>query len=346
VNKSYQDCDVGWTRKRVLRELLESLLLAVIGILMTIAGLTCRNCFDNPREFWIVASFTALMWVGLWKGNSLLTRFVSSKIAWIDYPVQRLVIGLISTIGYTFGVMYGIGAIYSHFLNVQFAKYAWNSVLFTVIISLFLHGRSFLINWRKSAIAAEQLKKESIAAQYESLKNQVNPHFLFNSLNALTNLVYEDREKAVKFIKQLSEVYRYVLDTREKEIVRLSEELEFLKSYNFLQHIRFGEKLLLDLNLRNEDGYIAPLALQMLIENAIKHNVVSEQDPLRINIFSSDGYIVIANDIKLKKTLGEPSVGVGLDNIKKRYEFLSSKPVEVINDGKVFTVKLPLLRDS
>ena len=341
-----RDCEVTWTKKRIIGEVLGVLVLIALGILMTISGLTCRNCFDDPREFWIIASFTSLMWVALWKGNSLLTEYISSKIRWIDFPIKRLLIGLASTVGYTFATMYCIGSVYKFFFDIHFANYAWNSVLITLFISLFLHGRAFLINWKQSAISAEKLKKESIAAQYESLKNQVNPHFLFNSLNALTNLVYEDQDKAVKFIKQLSEVYRYVLDTRQKEIVPITDELDFLKSYCFLQEIRFGDKLMLDVRLNNNNGFIAPLALQMLIENAIKHNVVSEQDPLRVEIYSDDAYIVVSNNIRLKKTLGEPSAGVGLGNIRKRYEFLSSIPVVVDNDGKVFSVKLPLLHES
>ncbi len=209
-----------------------------------------------------------------------------------------------------------------------------------------MHGRSFLLNWKQSSIAAEQLKRESIAAKYESLKNQVNPHFLFNSLNALSNLVYEDQDKAVKFIKQLSEVYRYVLDTREKEVVSIAEELKFLQSYLFLQQIRFGDKLKIEISVRKEAINVAPLALQLLIENAIKHNVVSEDDPLTVRIFEADQYIVVENNLQKKTSLGEPSAGVGLQNICKRYEFLSDRKVETIKDEKTFTVKLPILNQQ
>jgi hypothetical protein len=338
-------CEVTWTPKRILNEAIETLVLAALGILMTLAGLTCSNCFDNPYEFWIVASFTALMWIALWKGNSILADYISDKISWIDFPLRRLSIGLISTIAYTLGVMYLLGFIYNMAFKVNFTSGAWYSVIITLVISLVLHGRAFLINWRQSAVFAEQLKKENIAARYESLKNQVNPHFLFNSLNALTNLVYEDQEKAVKFIKQLSEVYRYVLDTREKEIVSLSAELEFLKSYVFLQQIRFGEKLKIDMQVNPDNQFIAPLALQMLIENAIKHNVVSEADPLHVTIFIEGKYLVVSNNIQKKNSMGEPSSGIGLENIRKRYEFLSMDPVIIHQDEKYFNVRLPLIQD-
>ena len=176
-------------------------------------------------------------------------------------------------------------------------------------------------------------KRKVFVAKYESLKSQVSPHFLFNSLNALTNLVYEDQDKAAKFIKQLSEVYRYVLDTRDKEVVSMEEEKNFLNSYLFLQQIRFGDKLKLEVNLDETRSRIAPLVLQMLVENAIKHNVISEENPLHINIYVKDGFIVVENNLQKKSVMLDESPGIGLDNIAKRYEFLSDKKVEVIEEG-------------
>jgi LytS/YehU family sensor histidine kinase len=182
-----------------------------------------------------------------------------------------------------------------------------------------------------------------VAAQYESLKSQVNPHFLFNSLNALTNLVYEDPDKAAKFIKQLSQVYRYVLDTRAKELVPLEEELQFLKSYLYLQEIRFDGNLKIYLKLDATKGHVAPLALQLLVENAIKHNVVSHDEPLAIHLYEQEGFVVVENVINKKMLLGEESSGLGLENIKQRYTFLSNQPVVITDSDGKFTVKLPLV---
>jgi LytS/YehU family sensor histidine kinase len=218
-----------------------------------------------------------------------------------------------------------------------------NSLVITFFISLFFHGRSFLLEWRRSAVEAERYQKESMTATYESLKNQVNPHFLFNSLNALTNLVYEDQDKAVNFIKQLSEVYRYVLDTRDKEVVPLEEELQFLKSYTYLQQIRFGDKLSIDLSLNGLETMVAPLALQMLIENAVKHNEISEENPLRIKVYQEHGSIVVENNLQKKSRLGEETSGVGLENINKRYQFLSSEKVVIEQTNDKFLVKLPVI---
>jgi LytS/YehU family sensor histidine kinase len=212
----------------------------------------------------------------------------------------------------------------------------------STVISMFLHGRSFLYSWRQEAVNAERLLQEGLKSQFESLKSQVNPHFLFNSLNALTNLVHEDPDRAVKFIKQLSEVYRYVLYTRDRDLVQLEEELKFLDSYLFLQRIRFGNKLDVEIDLKG-DQQVAPLVLQMLIENAIKHNVVSDEHPLRIRLFQQNDWVVVENNRLAKRTLPEESTGVGLANIKSRYAYFSDKPVQVETDNGKFSVKLPVI---
>ena len=306
---------------------------------------SCRGC-NTAREYSLIAFFTLIMWIILWRGNSLLTGVVDSKVSWYQYPNKRLVVGLISTIVYTIIAVLTAMTAFEKLFNFSFgSSFLWTvyfSVIITIIISLILHSREFLLRGRQATLDKEIHQKESIRARYEALKSQVSPHFLFNSLNALTNLVYEDQDKAVKFIKQLSEVYRYVLDTRDKEVVPLEEERKFLTSYLFLQQIRFGDKLMLEIELDGIQTLVAPLVLQMLVENAIKHNVVSEEDPLHIRIFRQDGYIVVENDLQRKSVLVDDSPGLGLDNIVRRYEFLSDKKVEVIQNGK-FIVKLPII---
>ncbi|GCC53011.1 hypothetical protein SanaruYs_32520 [Chryseotalea sanaruensis] len=206
-----------------------------------------------------------------------------------------------------------------------------------------MHGREFLLQWRKSAVDAERYQKESMTATYESLKSQVNPHFLFNSLNALTNLVYEDQDKAAKFIKQLSEVYRYVLDTRDKELVPIADELRFLESYTYLQRIRFGDKLKIENTLDATQSLVAPLALQMLVENAVKHNEISQDKPLTIRLYRDGNFLIVENTLQRKLNSGEASSGMGLDNITKRYQFLDSRQVQVVEDDQHFVVKIPII---
>jgi hypothetical protein len=335
-----------WTKKYTQIQIRDIIILAALGFLMTWSGLTCRDCIDSSRTFWVIGSFTSLIWIFLWKGNEYLGNFITSWISWIEFPLRRFVVGVITTLAFTLAMVYGLGYLYEVAFQIYLTQGAMYSVIITIIITLFMHGRQFLINLKKATIDAEKLKRENIAARYESLKNQVNPHFLFNSFNALSNLVYEDPDKAVKFIKQLSEVYRYVLDTREKEVVSLSEETDFLKSYLYLQQIRFGDKLKIQIDLNGEEGFIAPLALQMLIENAIKHNVVSEDDPLLIHVHLENEFIVVKNNLQKKMISAEPSAGVGLENICKRYEFLSDKKVEILKDAESFIVKLPVLSET
>ncbi|GAB3826006.1 hypothetical protein GCM10028895_36290 [Pontibacter rugosus] len=219
----------------------------------------------------------------------------------------------------------------------------YGPLFITFIISLAMHSRTFLLSWRDMAINVERLKKESIASQYESLKAQVNPHFLFNSLNVLTSLVEIDQKQAVKFIRKLSEVYRYVLDSRQKEIVPLLEELHFAESYIYLQKIRHGKALQVQNDLPLDANLmVVPLALQMLLENAIKHNVALEEQPLRVHLYLEDNYLVVQNNVQ-EKRIREESTGMGLPTINSRYVYLTGKKVLILSTEHNFIVKLPLL---
>lgn len=319
-------------------------ILIAAGFFMTWTGLVCSSCKENTRQFLIIGSFTSLLWILLWKGNEYLGNFISSKISWLEFPLRRFLIGTVATVGYTFTAMYVLTAIYEQSFSQRIGTGVLVSVIITIAISLFMHGREFLLNWRRSAIMAEQYQKESVAARYESLKSQVNPHFLFNSLNALSNLIYEDEHKAAIFIRELSGVYRYVIDTQERETVPLREEIGFLESYIYLQQIRFGQKLQVVIDLKGIDADVAPLALQMLIENAIKHNVISDDDPLRITVVTDGNFIRVTNNLQLKKSLGEDSPGLGLENIRRRYEMLTKVEVQVETTPEHFSVKLPLIK--
>jgi sensor histidine kinase YesM len=331
------------TRDVLIRELKFAGSFIIASVVQTYFA--CPGC-NTVKEYSLIAFFTLIMWILLWRGNSLVGHLVDSKVSWYKFPTKRLVVGLISTIAYSLIAVITAMLAFEKVFSFSFGKsFLWTiyfSVIVTIIISLILHSREFLLRGRQATLDKEVHQKESIRAKYEALKSQVSPHFLFNSLNALTNLVYEDQDKAAKFIKQLSEVYRYVLDTRDVEVVSIEEEKRFLNSYLFLQQIRFGDKLKLEVDLDKTRTLVAPLVLQMLVENAIKHNVISEEDPLHIRIFQQDGYIVVENDLRRKSVLIDDSPGLGLDNISRRYEFLSDKKVEVIKNEK-FTVRLPII---
>ncbi|MBL7797578.1 MAG: histidine kinase [Saprospiraceae bacterium] len=203
---------------------------------------------------------------------------------------------------------------------------------------------SFYLQLQRAVAEKAELERRNVESQLEGLRNQVNPHFLFNSLNTLVYLIPEEPEKAVRFVQQLSKVYRYVLESRDARIIPLQEELDFLHSYVFLLKERFGENLRVHLRGLNghSDGGIVPLTLQMLFENAIKHNVLSTEKPLIIEVFAENGRLVVRNNLQKKNQVLD-STGVGLENIRARYRMLTDREVETIVSREYFTVLLPMV---
>ncbi len=194
-------------------------------------------------------------------------------------------------------------------------------------------------------VNAEGLKREATQAQFVALRNQVNPHFLFNSLSILTSLVEVDPKLSVRFIKQLSKVYRYILEQRDSERVSLQTELDFLASYSFLLNLRFEGKLQVRNQVPGPEAAryaIAPLTLQLLVENAVKHNQMSQEKPLLVTIETQGEYLLVSNPLQLRPQ-AEDSTGLGLENIVNRYRLLTDRPVEIGEVDGSFVIKLPLL---
>lgn len=218
------------------------------------------------------------------------------------------------------------------------------SLIMSALVMTLYEATSFYVQLQRTVAEKAELERQNIESQLEGLRNQVNPHFLFNSLNTLIYLIPEDPEKAVRFVQQLSKVYRYVLESRDSKLIPLSEELDFLKSYIFLLKERFGDNLQVDIKdlERKNDTAIVPLTLQMLFENAIKHNVISTGKPLHIEVFAENGHLVVRNNLQKKNQVMD-STGVGLQNIKDRYRMLTEKEVEVITSQQYYTVALPVI---
>lgn len=174
------------------------------GIIMTLV--VCKTCFSSFRFFLVISGLTIFCWMLMWFGNEYLHEYLDEKIKWTKFPVKRLLVGLVMMVLYTVITTYIVISLAEKIFQLNLgdiSKTIYMSMGITLVISVFLTSRSFLFNWRQTAIDAEKFKRESAVAKFESLRNQVNPHFLFNSFNALTNLVYEDQDKAAKFIKQL-----------------------------------------------------------------------------------------------------------------------------------------------
>lgn len=307
------------------------------------------------RNYWPSVLMSITYTFVLSEGNGYLNSYLDRFVRWIDQPVKRLVLSIVVMFVYSTAAILLVEFIAAKLIWEAHCAYtaSWSDYYLknlylplgiTVIITTFLSSRKFLLEWRKSAVETERLRAENLASRYQSLKEQINPHFLFNSLNTLTYLVYENQDQAAQFIKKLSEVYRYVLDTRDQEVVTWQEELAFVRSYVFLQKIRFGNSLRICIDLpENLPGMIPPLSLQMLLENAVKHNEVSEEQPLLVNItLEEEAYVVVSNNVQ-PKDIGERPSGIGLNNIKARYAYLTPQPV-VVSSNACFTVKLPLLR--
>ncbi|HPE57893.1 MAG TPA: histidine kinase [Bacteroidales bacterium] len=216
------------------------------------------------------------------------------------------------------------------------------SVLTVVELSIYL-----LEKWRFSLAELERFKKENAEFQFESLRSQVNPHFLFNSLNTLSSLIYNDREKAEIFIRELSDVYRYILENRGSELVLFERELKIARSYLFLLGLRFEKNLMVEWQIEKkaESKLIAPLTLQLLIENAVKHNVISRKMPLTLKIEANEDKLTVRNNLQ-RKEIKEYSSKLGLKNIQSRYSFLTSGIVDIYETDSEFVVKIPLINPS
>jgi two-component system LytT family sensor kinase len=217
-------------------------------------------------------------------------------------------------------------------------------ILINLIFYMFLHLLQQNYENQHVSMELERIKSDNLGAQYEMLKQQVNPHFLFNSLNTLKSMVESGDQEAVEFILKLSNFYRFTLESRKHDLIHLNEEMDILKAYLFLQKARFDEGFTFtsELDEKTLNTLVPPFTLQLLVENCLKHNVVSLQKPLHIRLYQEGEKIVLENPIQLK-TGNNNSLGVGLKNIDLRYSHLLDKHIDIINNEKVFQIKLPLI---
>ncbi len=338
----------GPNQNRLLELLKELGLILVSGTLF--AFISCWSCWSDSTAMWRHIFICNGFWLLLAFGNAHINAFLDRKFDWIRHPVKRLSIGLTAVLVYTYLSAYlftlfvrwlfGFGG--SSGLNTSLVI----AVVVTLLVTVFLYARGFLISWRELAVNAERLEKEKVAAGWAALKNQVNPHFLFNSLNVLSNLVYEDRDKAVEFIRRLSELYRRVLSDGEQDMVSLEDEIRLVEDYVFLQKTRFEDGLVVEIEVEDRVGYVLPLVLQLLLENAIKHNRVSTAEPLHVRIYREGNRLLVTNILRPKLSTHVSSTGIGLDNIRKRLSVFTSEQLTVHNDereGGLFTVSIPIL---
>ncbi|MFC5409808.1 sensor histidine kinase [Larkinella bovis] len=228
-----------------------------------------------------------------------------------------------------------------------FRPYFFNtlvSVVGTIQIAAFYEGVYLYQRWKVTYTEAQELKKVNLQSQLDSLKTQINPHFLFNNLNSLSSLITSDAEQAELFVDELSSVYRYLLQQNNRDLCPLNDEIQFIKAYFHLLKTRYGDGIFMETDI--EPVYltyvIPPLTLQILFENAIKHNIIAVSRPLTIKIYTSDGHLFVENNMQ-KKKVAVPSNQIGLQNIMIKYKLLAHSPVTIHYDDQKFLVGVPLL---
>lgn len=286
-------------------------------------------------------------------GNGYYYDYLTTNDLWEKHRKYRIIIGAIGAVFITMFLIFFIRTILSlgvegksweQFISGEKISDYFFSLLITIIISVFFHAAYFYRELQKNKIDEQKVIAGTATAQFDALKNQLDPHFLFNSLNVLTSLIDENPENAQKFTTSLSKVYRYVLEQKSKELVTVDDELKFAKTYVSLLKMRFEDSIVFDIpeQISNPEAKVVPLSLQLLLENAVKHNVVTESSPLRIRIYEENGTLIVKNNLQPKQVIKKGS-GVGLQNIKQRYNLLTNRKVEINKTTLDFIVKIPML---
>lgn len=311
------------------------------------------SSYDNTSDFLVDFGMTQLYSFVLGIINISYFSYLE-KLNWKENDrYKRIIIGVVGSVAFTMiGLfllnMFNYLVIYDRTFQDFLKGQTWKQYQFTLWITLTIvaifHFIYFYNRFQQNKVKESQIVAKNQTAKFESLKNQLDPHFLFNSLNVLTSLIGENPNQAEKFTTKLSKVYRYVLEQKDKDLIPLEEELKFAKSYMELLKMRFedGVHFSIPETVSNPELKIVPLSLQLLLENAVKHNVITSNNPLEIRIYEEHGFLVVENNINLKASLGK-STKVGLKNINQRYGLISREKVVVTNKNNIFKVKLPLL---
>lgn len=309
--------------------------------------------FDIKIAWYYALSTITFITFLILEGNRLVEPYVrriaNPEKSKIRFPVIFFMAGSILSTVITVGIVAIVGMLinsYSIEQNITPLKlnliYAWLVNLLYHLINTIIY---YFQEYRSTRIEAEELKRISAQAELQLVKSQINPHFLFNNLNVLSALVIKDNAEANKFIEEFSKVYRYILKNHDKEMVTLKTELDYIEPYVFLLKKRFGEGLQVNIDIpaHSLEHFIIPVSLQMLLENAIKHNIVSKTKPLKITIYANgNNTLVVSNNLQVKQQV-ERSTELGLLNIVKRYKLVSNKEVLINKSSHSFEVSIPLL---
>jgi hypothetical protein len=335
-------------------QLLKALFIGVIIFLVSfiIEFITVGSEVFSPRLY-VYFLYCMLYSVTLYLVNAVLFVFLDKVFKDNIYAVKRILIGFVSSFFLTLFVIFLLRIFikviiernsFSEFLSIETPHSYIESSIITFIVLLGVHALHFYKAYNENKVKEQKIIAGTANAKFESLKNQIDPHFLFNSLNVLSSLIEENPDNAQRFTTSLSKIYRYVLEQKDKELISVEEELTFAKTYMNLLKMRFENSLFYELPAAdiNPEAKVVPLSLQLLLENTVKHNVVSEQKPLHIRITIEGDYLAVQNDYQKKEVLQERQ-GVGLQNIVNRYGIITNRKVLISQNEKTFTVKIPIL---
>ena len=339
--------------KHIIRAFFVGIAVFIVMLLIQYANL---NRFPNAKQllFWFV--YNQFYDVTLYLVNAYYFRFLLQLFPNEVFKSKNLFKGAAGGVVLTVISLFFIrlitetligGKSISSFFADESIEYYYVSFLISAVISAIFYFVYYYQNKQETKVTEQKIIAGTASAKFDALKNQLDPHFLFNSLNVLSALIEENPESATRFTTSLSKVYRYVLEQKSKELVPLEEELKFAKLYMSLLTVRFEDSIVFSLpsHLSNPQAKVVPLSLQLLLENAVKHNQVTSSKKLYISIYEENGMLVVSNNIQQKQSLKE-STGVGLQNIKDRYALLTNIPVEIHKSRTDFSVAIPILEED
>jgi len=325
------------------------LVSSVLAILIPIVFYQ-KSISTAPADFLKSFFTTCIYTFTLWLVNASIAKYAWKIFPYPKYAQKNVLTQVLLIPTVTFLVVIPLVYLDSLVHNATFRELFVLNLLISLGITVFItsiYNSYFLFRSLKSSIAEkERLEKANVQSQLEILKNQIKPHFLFNSLNTLASLIPEDPTQSVQYVESLAKVYRYILEIKDKKLIPIKDELECIADYLFMLQIRFGENLKVRIDEKGLDHshHIVPLSLQLLIENAMKHNIVSNKKRLFIDVYMGEaGRLHVSNNLQ-KKDLAEPSTGIGLKNINERYEIIGDKSIDIIVTEKKFTVSIPLIK--
>lgn len=322
----------------------------LIGIIATLI-VAYIVIYQPENAFYYTLSWLAAVTLLLWIGNASITKALDRYFPWLRFGRKRffthLVTGIIFTLIIINGAYYGFKTIFTEdppIIEQFIVANIMGIMLFIPSFSIYF-SLQFLTQWQITELEMEKFQKESMRSQLASLKNHLDPHFLFNNLNILSSLIDKDSKLSQNFLVRFAQVYRTMLLTKVEDLVTLQEEMDFIHSYIYLIKTRFENNINFEIEIPDDCYFymLPPLTLQLLIENAVKHNIITEERPLLIQIKANEQGIQIVNTLYEKPEDLKSKSGTGLKNLKERYKYFCDEPIRFEKTAKTYEVHVPLI---